>query len=81
MPRARVPAITEGPSTGYGDEAALQASLDQVPMVTPDEVPNLNDPTSRPTEPVTTGLPYGPGAGPEAMGPGGVSDDPVRTAL
>lgn len=31
-------------------------------------VPSLDDPTERPMEPVTAGLPIGPGAGPEALG-------------
>jgi hypothetical protein len=31
-------------------------------------VPKLNDPTARPTEPVTAGLMSGPGDGPEALG-------------
>ena len=39
------------------------------PMVTPDMVPSLTDPTARPNEPVTHGLSYGPGGGPEAIGP------------
>jgi hypothetical protein len=74
-----VPSIEAAPSTGYGDEAALMASLEQVPMVGPDEVPNLSDPSSRPNEPLTTGLPTGPGAGPEILNVG--APNPVRTAL
>jgi hypothetical protein len=35
---------------------------------TPDDSPNLTDPTQRPNEPVTTGSDYGPGAGSEAIG-------------
>jgi hypothetical protein len=33
-------------------------------MVTPDQVPTFGTPTSRPDEPLTAGLPFGPGAGP-----------------
>lgn len=35
---------------------------------TPDSVPKLDDPTARPDEPLSTGLPLGDGAGPEAIG-------------
>lgn len=35
--------------------------------VYPDQIPSLTTPTMRPDEPVTAGLPVGPGAGPEAM--------------
>ena len=38
----------------------------QLPIY-PDQTPNLSDPTQRMNEPVTTGLPTGAGAGPEAM--------------
>lgn len=33
------------------------------PMPSPDDTPNLTDPTMRPDEPLTAGLPTGPGAG------------------
>lgn len=33
----------------------------------PEDSPNLLDPTGRPAEPVTAGLPTGDGAGPEAL--------------
>ena len=36
------------------------------PQVQPGTLPWLH-PTNRPDEPVTTGLPFGPGAGPEAL--------------
>lgn len=39
------------------------------PMVTPDQVPRLDDPTARPGEPVTAGLPMGAGPGPEVLAP------------
>jgi hypothetical protein len=80
MPRARKTGVEDLPSTGYGDEAALLESVAQVPMVGADEVPNLSDQTNRPAEPVTSGLPIGPGPGPEALG-GVTANDPVRAAL
>lgn len=33
----------------------------------PEDTPNMSDPTNRPDEPVTAGLKYGPGPGMEAM--------------
>jgi hypothetical protein len=80
MPRARKPTTEDLPSTGYGDEAALMESLQAVPFVGPDEVPNLSDETARPEEPLTAGLPSGPGPGPEVLGPDGTSD-PTRQVL
>lgn len=91
MVRARKStSVRDTPSTGYGDTAALVASDQAVPSqpgqevsapyIGPDEVPNLSDPTARPNEPVTTGLPVGPGAGPEALAPG-FATDPTRQAL
>jgi len=49
-----------------GMTAPSGASPMQLPTY-PDQIPNLSDPTSRPDEPVTDGLPTGPGRGPEAM--------------
>jgi len=46
-----------------GDQAAVGA-----PVITPDMVPKLNDPTARPNEPVTAGIVAGEGPGPEAIG-------------
>lgn len=49
------------------------------PLVGADEVPNLTDPTMRPDEPVTAGIPLGAGPGLEALGPLPPSPaDPVR---
>jgi len=80
MVRARKPAPDAGPSPQYGAEAAMNESLSQVPMVGMDEVPNLSDQTGRPNEPLTAGLPMGPGPGPEALGAMGETD-PTRRLL
>lgn len=61
-PTARTPA--SAPTA-----APTQQTQQMQQYITPDMVPKLDDPTSRPHEPVTTGLPIGPGAGPEALGP------------
>lgn len=37
------------------------------PPVFADDVPNLTDPTSRPSEPIADGLSVGPGRGPNAL--------------
>lgn len=37
------------------------------PSVFAEDVPNLMDPTTRPTEPISAGLSLGPGPGPEAL--------------
>ncbi|MFP3914980.1 MAG: hypothetical protein ACLFWM_08900 [Actinomycetota bacterium] len=91
MPRARKPALDDLTSTQYGEEARLvrqkratpnltgeQQEGPSRPFVSPDEVPNLSDPSSRPGEPLTTGMDIGPGAGSEVMSPTG---DPVRRTL
>lgn len=41
----------------------------------PGSLTPLAAPTDRPTEPITTGLPSGPGAGPEALMAAGPADD------
>lgn len=62
------------PNAAYGEQADFQsiqsgaqmsASARQMPEVTP-----LTAPTQRPDEPVTAGVPSGPGVGPEAIGVG-----------
>lgn len=40
-----------------------------VMSVYPEDTPMLLDPTARPEEPITAGLPVGPGPGPEMMDP------------
>lgn len=52
------------------------------PQISADMVPNLSDPTQRPSEPVTAGLNVGLGAGTEALGPMPPQPaDPVRLAV
>jgi hypothetical protein len=41
----------------------------QMPQASPEDSPMLTDPTARPNEPITSGLPSGPGPGPEAIDP------------
>lgn len=84
MPRARKMQVQ---GTQYGEEAALDRAQDQVPagpavteqvMIGANDVPNLADPTMRPQEPVTAGMPFGPGPGPR---PGQMAGDPVEERL
>src|SRR5690348_16582488 len=74
-PSPSAPSAASGSSGGSGsvlppdvDPGALLASL-----------PTLGGPTSRPTEPVTAGLPIGPGPGPESNIASG--DDAVLSLL
>lgn len=68
------------PASGNIQPPAQQAPT--MPAITPDDVPNLSDPTMRPAEPVTAGLPVGPGSGPESLGPMPPSPmDPVRQVI
>jgi hypothetical protein len=70
VPRAKKMQTTGGP---YGQQAELDraqqavpagpAVTDPAPVMGPDSVPNLSDPTNRPDEPITAGLPFGPGPG------------------
>lgn len=78
MPRAQKPELADLKSTGYGDKAQLMRQAEGTPIIAPDDVPNLSAPSSRPAEPVTQGLPMGPGDGPNVMQPIG---DPVRRTL
>lgn len=47
----------------------MEAPREQQPMLSvyPEDIPNLTDPTARPDEPITDGLPIGMGRGPEAL--------------
>lgn len=59
-----------------------QQPMIQSPAIGADQVPNIGDPTNRPTEPVTAGLDIGLGAGSEALGPMPPSPaDPVRQVI
>lgn len=61
------------------DPTLGQPQMPQGPLIGADEVPNLTDPTMRPNEPVTAGIPLGAGPGREALGPLPPSpSDPVR---
>jgi len=56
--------MDRAPQTGTQTAAAGGLPQPAAPVITPDMVPKLNDPTARPNEPVTAGLMSGPGAGP-----------------
>lgn len=89
MPRARKPALARDEQE-WGDVTAREESLAVVPMaqspalapvpvVAPDvPITPLDAPTERPNEPLTAGLPVGPGPGPEVIGLD-VDDDLVAT--
>lgn len=62
------------PNAGYGENKDFRdiqqgAQMASAPSTAPmPKVTGLGAPTERPTEPVTAGLPIGPGPGPEALG-------------
>lgn len=76
--------VQTGPSQGYGQRVALERQQQAVPLPAarpvatpgsavemsgpPTPPPDLLAPTDRPNEPITAGLPMGPGPGPEALG-------------
>lgn len=65
-PTPGVPAPGTPQAPPMDPAAALQMAAQS--MRSPDERPGLFSPSRRPSEPVTAGLPSGPGAGPEALG-------------
>ncbi len=82
---AQTQPVTAVPSRGYGDRATQEAAQGALPLpqtgqvgqagtpqdthVRPGEVTGLDAPTQRPSEPLSTGAPFGPGGGPEVLGP------------
>lgn len=56
--------VRTGPSQEYGERAALERQQQAMPLPQRRSVPPINRPTERPNEPVTAGLPVGPGPGP-----------------
>lgn len=67
VPIARPATDVVTPMRTGGPEASSPASGPPVPL--PGQLMPLDAPSQRPGEPVTAGLPVGPGAGPEALGP------------
>lgn len=53
--------------TALPNMAARSAATGQGGLDTRGQIPSLSDPSARPGEPVTAGLPGGPGPGPEAL--------------
>lgn len=75
----RTAPVARIPGQGYGQQAQQVAAQQAVPMgtpsvPTPQPVTPLDAPSQRPNEPITHGLPVGPGAGPEALG---LTPDPL----
>lgn len=67
VPTAPVSAVAEAPGAQVGQVGAdSQTVSNQLPA--PGSMPFLH-PTNRPNEPVTAGLPFGPGPGPSALRP------------
>lgn len=51
------------------------------PMLSPDAIPNLEEPTQFPDEPVTAGLPFGLGADSVSVAPADLSNTLILAAL
>ncbi len=73
-PATDVPPPPTAP-TGGGAGAAGTGGGGALPVL-PGQVTPLDAPTERPNEPVTAGVPLGPGPGPEALGPLGAPGSP-----
>lgn len=71
----RAPQSGTDTAAAGGVRAPAAPAAPPTPYTTPDMVPDLTDPTARPGEPVTHGLSFGPGGGPEAIGPVPISPD------
>lgn len=73
-PRTDVSTISPTPTPAYGEKTQLAADQQAVPAQPQYAVPGQRvaplAPTQYPGEPVTAGLPSGPGPGPEALGTG-----------
>lgn len=64
-----------------GGQVAPQEQAQYMNFIRPDQVPNLSDPVIT-DAPITTGLPVGPGAGPEAMPlMPSTAPDPIRQLI
>ena len=86
MPRGRKPALARDEPV-YGDVAAREESVAAVPMAqapapvaAPPAMPlvPLDAESQYPEEPLTSGLPVGPGPGPEVLGFGAGAPDTDR---
>lgn len=74
-PGAPLP-VQSAPGQQYGARKAQEDAQRAIPMSPgqplppprPTQVTSLSEPSTRPNEPVTTGLPMGAGAGPEVLG-------------
>jgi hypothetical protein len=70
IPLPAAPPVQGGPTPPGGGAAG--------PFATPADTPRLTDPTQRPDEPLEAGMPFGPGSGPQAMGPPPMNDTEAR---
>lgn len=75
------PRLAPSAPTGqpYGEAGAQRARQAEIPLGRPPTPVPLSAPTSRPNEPVQSGLPIGPGPGPEAAAM--ASPDPVEMTI
>lgn len=85
LPRAPGPSSSPTPSGAAAGGPAAQAPggapTQAAPMAPPGSLGPLNAPSMRPNEPLTAGLPSGPGPGPEALGITAPTGDPTVSLL
>lgn len=60
---ATAPNLSQLPGGGRAGDASQRVPVGPEPG----SLPRLSDPTARPNEPITAGMPMGPGPGPEAL--------------
>jgi hypothetical protein len=56
------------PAPDNAPPALVGPAMPQMPMRSPDDSPNLTDPTNRPDEPITSGSDFGPGPDSSSLG-------------
>lgn len=71
--------ITAPTGQAYGERKAQVDAQRAIPLPQAPPVVPLGAPSQRPAEPVTSGLPVGPGPGPEALVPMAAADDTRAT--
>lgn len=80
VPAAAAPTVLAGAATPTGQPSPLPGGGPQSPTVLPGSLPPLTGPSQRPDEPLTAGMPSGPGPGPSVISQP-LPVDPIVTGL
>lgn len=81
LPAQSPPPGPSGPPAAGGAPAPSPSGAALGGGVSPGDLGALHAPSQRPNEPLTAGLPTGPGPGPEAVGLAGPGDDTTLATL